>query len=111
MPYKNSEELKKRIFEQTLENIEKRGHCYVEGAYETKQSLLIIWCPQHSNERLSQTIIVLEQVALAAGKRKLAKNSPIANIRLKLFNECLKQLLKDLYVAENRVLGVKTLSI
>jgi hypothetical protein len=53
MPYKNSEELKKRIFEQTLENIEKRGHCYVEGAYETKQSLLIIWCPQHSNEHIT----------------------------------------------------------
>lgn len=53
MPYKNPEEFKKRIFEQTLENIEKLGHFYVEGEYETKQSPLIIWCPIHFNEHIT----------------------------------------------------------
>lgn len=33
-----SEEFKKRALEQTLKNIEKRGHIFVEGQYETKQS-------------------------------------------------------------------------
>nr|YP_636214.1 putative site-specific DNA endonuclease [Tupiella akineta]AAV80638.1 putative site-specific DNA endonuclease [Tupiella akineta] len=53
MPYKNSEELKKKVFEQTLQKIEKRKHFYVEGQYESKQSLLIIWCPRHFNEHVT----------------------------------------------------------
>ena len=43
MSYKNSEEFKKRAQEQTLNNIEKRGHLFVEGQYETRQSPLIVW--------------------------------------------------------------------
>ena len=36
MPYKNSEQFKKKVFEETLQKIEKRGHFYVEGQYENK---------------------------------------------------------------------------
>jgi hypothetical protein len=53
MSYKNSEEFKKRVQEQTLENIEKRGHLFVEGQYETRQSPLIVWCPKHFHEHVT----------------------------------------------------------
>lgn len=53
MPYKNSEEFKKQAFKQTLENIEKRGHIFVEGEYQTKQSPLIVWCPKHFHEHIT----------------------------------------------------------
>lgn len=53
MAYKNSEEFKKRTQEQTLETIEKRGHLFVEGQYETRQSPLIVWCPKHFHEHVT----------------------------------------------------------
>jgi Protein of unknown function (DUF723) len=55
MPYKNSEEFKKRALEQTLKNIEKRGHPHtiVSRQYETKQSPLIVWCPKHFHEHVT----------------------------------------------------------
>lgn len=53
MPYQNSEEFKKRALEKTLKNIEKRGHIFVEGQYQTKQSPLIVWCPTHFHEHVT----------------------------------------------------------
>lgn len=53
MIYKNSEEFKKQALEQTLKNIEERGHVFVEGQYETKKSPLIVWCLKHLNEHVT----------------------------------------------------------
>lgn len=53
MPYKNPEEFKKRALEQTLKKIEKRGHIFVEGLYETKQSSLVVWCTKHFHEHVT----------------------------------------------------------
>lgn len=50
MSYKNSEEVKKKMMEETLENIEQRNHVFVEGTYENRESYLVIWCPTHGNE-------------------------------------------------------------
>ncbi len=53
MPYKNSDELKSQAFLATLEIIEQRGHLFIEGEYETRQSLLIVWCPKHLYEHVT----------------------------------------------------------
>jgi 5-methylcytosine-specific restriction endonuclease McrA len=33
-----------------MKNIEERGHIFVEGTYQNRESPLIVWCPIHNNE-------------------------------------------------------------
>lgn len=50
MGYNNPEEVIKRTTEETMKNIEERCHEYVTGAFQNRESVLVVWCPKHNNE-------------------------------------------------------------
>jgi hypothetical protein len=50
MSYTNPKKVIKETTEKTMFNIKKRGHVFVEGIYENRESTLIVWCPTHNNE-------------------------------------------------------------
>jgi len=50
MVYTNSEKVIKETTDKTMANIEKRGHVFVEGTFQNRESECLIWCPIHNNE-------------------------------------------------------------
>lgn len=50
MTYKNTKEQIQKTTKQTMANLENRGHIFVTGTYENRDSVLIVWCPKHANE-------------------------------------------------------------
>jgi hypothetical protein len=51
--YKQTQEQIENTTQQTMENINKNGHEYVEGVYENRESVLIVWCPTHTEEHVT----------------------------------------------------------
>jgi hypothetical protein len=50
MVYIHSEEKKKKSFQKSLDLIKKRGHVFVEGTYENRDSKLVVFCPLHEQK-------------------------------------------------------------
>jgi len=97
MSFKNPYDVIKKTTEKTMAIIEARGHVFIEGSYQNRESTLLVWCPIHANEcsttfynynraRTGCPCCGKEQVSLKLTNRKysketLAKMQIAANLR------------------------------
>jgi hypothetical protein len=50
MVYQQKKEEIVKKTKKVMSLIEKRGHDYIDGSYQNRSSILVIWCPIHGNE-------------------------------------------------------------
>ena len=53
MVYRQKKEVIIKKTKETMALIQERGHEYIDGSYENRSSVLVIWCPHHGNEQVT----------------------------------------------------------